>query len=188
MLGMVFNFGSISANDNVPFEAPKLIIEEPSPRTGFIPPSMDLPHLDGQKLPEKFQALTVPAQWDWRTSGKVTSVRNQGACGSCYAFAALGTIESKMLIDGAGTYDFSENNAKECNWYGTRQLYKNGKLVFQNRHCDRSLRPLYTCRYELQLILYIYKDPSRLENNKHRNSAGRLENNKHRNSAGRFSA
>jgi len=120
-LGVAVNFGSIVANDQVPVEAPRLILDqmELPPRTGFIPPSMDLPHLDGQKLPEKFHTLTVPAQWDWRTSGKVTSVRDQSSCGSCYAFAALGTIESKMLIDGAGTYDFSENNAKECNWYGT---------------------------------------------------------------------
>ena len=49
----------------------------------------------------------------------MTSVKNQGACGACYAFAALANIESKMLIDGAGTFDFSENNAKECNWYAT---------------------------------------------------------------------
>jgi C1A family cysteine protease len=43
-------------------------------------------------------------------------VKSQGACGSCYTFAAIGNVESKLLIDNAGTYDFSENHAKECNW------------------------------------------------------------------------
>jgi C1A family cysteine protease len=43
-------------------------------------------------------------------------VRNQGSCGSCYAFASIANIESRLLIAGEPAYDFSENNAKECNW------------------------------------------------------------------------
>ena len=89
--------------------------------TGFIPPPMDLSHLTGRRMPE-VAAMALPSSWDWREQGKVTSVKDQGACGSCYAFAALANIESELLIDGAATLpdpDFSENNAKECNWYDT---------------------------------------------------------------------
>ena len=79
---------------------------------------MDLSHLTGQTMQGGNQSQ--PASFDWRTTGKVTSVKDQGACGSCYAFAAIANIESKMLIDGTGcTFDVSENNAKECNWYET---------------------------------------------------------------------
>jgi len=93
---------------------------ELTPQTGFVPPVVDLSHLTGSKLPERFEALPPPpARWDWRAQGKVTPVRNQGVCGACYAFASLGNIESKLLIDGEGLFDFSENNAKECNWYET---------------------------------------------------------------------
>jgi C1A family cysteine protease len=74
---------------------------------------MDLSHLKGDRMPEGVSAAALLSRWDWREQGVVTSVKNQGACGSCYAFAAIGNIESKMLIDGAGSYDFSENNAKE---------------------------------------------------------------------------
>jgi C1A family cysteine protease len=66
-------------------------------------------------MPEKFLFQQLPSSWDWRAQGKVTSVKDQGPCGSCYAFAAVGNVESKMLMDGAGSHDFSENNAKECN-------------------------------------------------------------------------
>ena len=94
-------------------------VEQSSHARGFIPMSIDLSHLTGQQIPEGIRTQALPSAWDWRDTGKVTSVKNQSICGSCYAFAALGNIEAKMLMDSAGTYNFSENNAKECNWYET---------------------------------------------------------------------
>ncbi|MGD8244876.1 MAG: C1 family peptidase, partial [Anaerolineae bacterium] len=77
---------------------------------------MDLSHLNGQASPRGYRPHALPPSYDWRTLGKVSPVKSQGACGSCYTFAAIGNVESKLLIDNAGTYDFSENHAKECNW------------------------------------------------------------------------
>jgi C1A family cysteine protease len=90
--------------------------ESPLPGTGFIPPPMDLSHLTGQRLPRGFRPQALPARFDWRDQGKVTPVKNQGECGSCYAFATVADFESRLLIDGAGAFDLSENHAKECNW------------------------------------------------------------------------
>jgi len=67
-------------------------------------------------MPKGVALESLPSRWDWREIGKVTAVKDQGNCGACYAFAAIANIESKMLIESAGTFDFSENNAKECNW------------------------------------------------------------------------
>ncbi len=104
-----------------PSQAPQLtsVQTEPEPGRGFVPPPMDLSHIDGSHMDIQAAPMTFPIRFDLREAGQVTGVRNQGACGSCYAFAALANIESKMLVDAAGTFDFSENNAKECNYYAT---------------------------------------------------------------------
>ncbi|MGQ9604038.1 MAG: C1 family peptidase [bacterium] len=81
---------------------------------GFVAHQIELDHII-PSVPLLGEGL--PARFDWREYGKVTSVKNQSSCGSCYAFAALGNFESKVLLDANVTYDFSENNVKECEWY-----------------------------------------------------------------------
>ena len=60
----------------------------------------------------------APSYFDWRDSGIVPPVRNQGACGSCFAFATLGNIESRVAQAGGGIMNYSENHAKQCSWEG----------------------------------------------------------------------
>ena len=83
--------------------------------TGFVRPSVRIPHVE-RKVPLQ-KAAQLPARFDWREHGKVTGVKNQSACGSCYAFGAIASIEAMLLVQGEPEYDFSENNVKECEWY-----------------------------------------------------------------------
>lgn len=56
--------------------------------------------------------------FDWRALGKVTGIRNQGSCGSCWAFAAVAQLESHMLIYDERNEDLSEQNVIDCNTWG----------------------------------------------------------------------
>jgi C1A family cysteine protease len=60
----------------------------------------------------------LPAKWDWREHNGVTNVRDQGSCGSCWAFATLGAFESLLMIKQDINTDLSEQWLISCNTLG----------------------------------------------------------------------
>lgn len=61
------------------------------------------------------QDTANPPDFDWRSYGKVTPAKDQGLCGDCWAFAAVGVLESKLLIHNNSTFDLSEQYPTSCN-------------------------------------------------------------------------
>jgi hypothetical protein len=61
----------------------------------------------------------LPASWDWRNAGISSPVRNQGSCGSCWAFAAVGALEGIYQIQTGNMVMFSEQQCISCNEYGS---------------------------------------------------------------------
>ncbi|QDL57023.1 V-CATH [Dione juno nucleopolyhedrovirus] len=55
-----------------------------------------------------------PLEFDWRRLNKVTSVKTQGMCGACWAFATLGSLESQFAIKYNRLINLSEQQLIDC--------------------------------------------------------------------------
>jgi len=85
------------------------------------------PHFNKTKLKNKRQkryifgnclpintTVKIPASFDWRTKNIVTPVKDQGQCGSCWAFSSTATIESLWVKRSGKMIDLSEEDLINC--------------------------------------------------------------------------
>lgn len=87
----------------------------------------------GLRIPESFtfsaqsvhvDARPLPKSLDWREKGAVTPVKDQGACGSCWAFSTTGAVEGHHFLKTNKLVSVSEQQLVDCSSsYGNMACY-----------------------------------------------------------------
>jgi len=96
-------FGINWMSDRLPEEKHKMGLRKPAE---FVPTAPVM----GKTKPRS------PASIDWRRTRVVTAIKNQGQCGSCWAFSATEAIESQLVLTSGGELeiDLSPQQIASC--------------------------------------------------------------------------
>lgn len=90
---------------------------------GYIPSPMQIPKETAPVSLNIAKTAALPVTFDLRTVNGLTAIKDQGACGSCWAFASYGSLESYLKYKGVPkqTWNFSEADLNQYHGFDFRE-------------------------------------------------------------------
>lgn len=78
--------------------------------------SQPLPSFPAERYatPPPSHPQALPDTFDWREKGVVSSVKNQGSAGSCWAFSTVGNVEGQWALAGHNVISLSAEQLVDC--------------------------------------------------------------------------
>ena len=76
--------------------------------------------LTGKAMPDadknfaSLNATSVPNSVDWIAAGAVNAIKDQGQCGSCWSFSAVGALEGAWKLKTGTLLSFAEQQLVDC--------------------------------------------------------------------------
>ncbi len=76
------------------------------------------------------KAADIPSAYDLRTKNAVTSIKDQGVTGSCWAFAAIKSMESNQIVKEKATADSIDLSENHLSWYTYHPSYISNDILY----------------------------------------------------------